>query len=288
MSLMKNVQATPSRVSAIYRLTLQMPHKRIETNKLKQLLMPQALANTDRNETDFIGLTIPELIKLNLIEESDNCLQVPENLPKEILDNKQLERALPHVLREKALTSSNFESNSNADLAKIIAWYLSQNPYNAPGSWEAVENALMIQLKDKMDCTSDPRYGQFEDWALYFGFVSRLPKMLFPDPTRVIRHYLPQLFHDKPTHNIDTIVKRLSKLCPVMEMGHYRESLRLKYGAENLKEGHLSQATSFAWMRLEEENIVRLEKKSDADIYLFSENQYMHRYSEITWLREEV
>ncbi|MFF1538409.1 hypothetical protein, partial [[Kitasatospora] papulosa] len=49
---MKNVQATPSRVSAIYRLTLQMPRKKIEVNKLKQLLMPQALANTDRNETD--------------------------------------------------------------------------------------------------------------------------------------------------------------------------------------------------------------------------------------------
>ncbi|MFF1538410.1 protein DpdG, partial [[Kitasatospora] papulosa] len=221
-------------------------------------------------------------------EVKADFLQVAENLPKEILDNEQLEKALPHVIREKALASSNIDSNSNADLAKMIAWYLSQNPYNAPGNWEAVENALLTQLKDKMDCSSDPRYGQFEDWSLYFGFVSRLPKMLFPDPTRAIRYYLPQLFHDKRTHNVDTIVRRLAKLCPVMEKGHYREWMRIQYGAENLKEGHLSQATSFAWMRLEEESTVKLEKKSDADVYLFSENQHTHRYSEITWLREEA
>lgn len=139
-----------------------------------------------------------------------------------------------------------------------------------------------------MDCSSDVRYGQFEDWVLYFGFASRVPKMLFPDPTRVIRYYLPQLFYDKHTHNVDTIVKRLSKLCPVMEMGQYREWMRLQYGSENLGEGQLSQATSSAWMRLEEEKTVRLDKRSDADVYLFSENQYTHRYSEITWLAEEA
>lgn len=288
MSLLKNAQASPSRVYAIYTITLRMPGKRIETELLKRLVAPQAFVSADRNVTDFVGLTIPEVVSLGLIvQDESGVLSISDKVPSQLLERDNVDTALPHVIRESVLSVSD-GNNVNEDLARILAWYMAQNPYKAPGNWGAVEAELLKQLKTKMECSSDARYGQFEDWASYLGFATRLQKQLIPDPTRVIRYYLPQLFFDKRTHNVDTIMKRLADLCPVFERGRYREWMAQQYGAEILQEGHLSQVTSNAFMRLNDEGVIRLEKKSDADVYLFNENQESHRYSEITWYGEEV
>ncbi|RNB92518.1 hypothetical protein EDM56_02145 [Brevibacillus fluminis] len=289
MSLLKNAQASPSRVYAIYSLILQMPDKRIEMDLLKRLLAPQAFASKDRNETDFIGATIPEVITLGLIhQESAGILSISDQVPSELLLSDSVDVALPNAIREKIMSQANDENNNNEDLVKVIAWYMSQNPYKAPGNWASVEESLLKQLNTKLDCSSDARYGQFEDWVMYLGFASRIQKYLLPDPSHVIRYYLPTLFRDKRTHNIDTIIKRLAEICPVFERGRYREWLTQQFGVENLREGQLSQVTSFAFMRLHDEKLIRLEKKSDADVYLFTENQETYRYSEITWCAQEA
>ncbi|WP_438447073.1 protein DpdG [Gorillibacterium sp. sgz5001074] len=289
MSLLKNPQASPSRVYAIYRLTLQFPDRRIHPDTLRRLIMPQAFASTDRNETDFVGDSLRELTNLGLlVQDKDGMLSINTALPQEVLQATKVDASLPHLIREWTLTSDP-ASNQNEDLAKTIAWYMTQNPYSAPGNWKAVEEALLRQLKTKMDCSSDARYGQFEDWILYFGLAKRILKQLIPDPTQVIRYYLPQLFYDKRTHNVEEIVKRLAKLCPVLEQGRYRDWVNQEFGVESsLPEGHLSQSSSLAWLRLHEEKYVLLDKKSDDDVYIFSEFKNTYRYSEITWQAEEA
>ncbi|MEK3865842.1 protein DpdG [Paenibacillus sp. FSL H7-0716] len=282
MSLIKTPEASPARIYAIYALIAQMHGQRLEIDLLKRMIMPSAFAspNLERNETDFIGKTIPEMISLGLIKHENNFLQITDTtIPKGSISS-QVAILLPHVIRKRVLFS---EEDQNEDLGRIIAWYLTQNPYRAPGNWKEVEEALLKQLNDKMECSSDARYGQFEDWSLYLGFTTRILKQLMPDPTKVIRYFLPELFHDSRTHFIDTVVHRLAKLCPVFEHGSYREKVKNTYGTEALLQGHLSQTTSYAWLRLQDEGIVDLRMKSDADVYVLTAQEKKHRYSEITW-----
>ncbi|MFF2091282.1 protein DpdG [Paenibacillus sp. NPDC058174] len=286
MSLIKTPEASPARIYAIYALMAQMHGQRLEIDSLKKMIMPAAFAspNSERTETDFIGKTIPEMISLGLMKQENNFLEITDTSISKGSLSFEVAIQLPHVIRKRALVS---EEGQNEDLGRIIAWYLTQNPYRAPGSWKEVEEALLKQLKDKMECSSDARYGQFEDWSLYLGFTTRIWKQLMPDPTKVIRHLLPELFHDSRTHFIDTIVHRLAKLCPVFEHGSYREKMKNTYGTEALLAGHLSQTTSFAWLRLQDEGVVDLRMRSDADVYILTVQEQKHRYSEITWNGKE-
>lgn len=282
MSLMKTVEASPSRVYAIYALLFQLPKQRAEVHELRRMLMPNSFSSkdSDRKETDFVGSTIPEMVSLGLVQRDQDTLSIPDPPSQTRLKPDEIARLLPHMIRERVVQPS---SEANEDLAGMIAWYLAQNPYRAPGNSNEVERALHEQLQMKI--TNAP-YGQFEDWVMYMGFASRIQKRLLPDPTEAIRFYLPQLFEGSRTQRIDTIVQRLAKLCPVFERGIYRERMLANYKGETLLEGHLSQATSFAWLRLRDEGVVQLEKRSDADVYLFAEQQTVYRFSEMTWSRE--
>ncbi|KWX72151.1 hypothetical protein AMQ84_26065 [Paenibacillus riograndensis] len=282
MSLIKTPEASPARIYAIYALMAQMNGQRLEIDALKKMIMPSVFAsqNLERSETDFIGKTIPEMISLGLIQQENNFLEITDTtIPKGSISS-QIAMLLPHTIRKRALVP---EEGQNDDLGRIIAWYLSQNPYRAPGNWKEVEEALLKQLNDKMECSSDARYGQFEDWSLYLGFTTRILKQLIPDPTKVIRYFLPELFHDSQTHLIDTIVHRLAQLCPVFEHGSYRTKMNDIYGTEELLQNHLSQSTSYAWLRLQDEGIVDLKMRSDADVYVLTAQEKKYRYSEITW-----
>ncbi|MOA48634.1 hypothetical protein D3C78_1713980 [compost metagenome] len=55
------------------------------------------------------------------------------------------------------------------------------------------------------------------------------------------------------------------------------------YGTEELLQNYLSQSTSYAWLRLQDEGIVELKMKSDADVYVLTAQEKKYRYSEITW-----
>lgn len=70
---------------------------------------------------------------------------------------------------------------------------------------------------------------------------------------------------------------------PVFEHGSYRRKMNDIYGTEELLQNHLSQSTSYAWLRLQDEGIVDLKMKSDADVYVLTAQEKKYRYSEITW-----
>ncbi len=283
MSVLKQVAATPSRVRGIYRYLLSLEGQSEARDILERTMSPHTLIKESKKRT-MIHDTVGECIKMGLLIEESDTVAINPNLPDPARNPQTGDLILPIALSNLFFSEKNEE---NHNLGRVISWYLSRDIYDAPGNWKEVEEAFREQaITDKLGVTSDARYGQFEDWICYLGFAwchsRKREKMLMPDPTAHIRDRLAQLFGDKESLPIADAVRRLAEACPVLEGGTMRKEIEKNYAERD--ERSLSSSTSHAWFRLQDEGIVKLVEKSDAEMLIFIDGGTKRRYSEIKWL----
>src|SRR5262249_16797914 len=110
------------------------------------------------------------------------------------------DRSLPLLLSDLFFGP---EREENHDLGLVIAWYLTLDADDAPGTWDTVDLALREQVGGtRFGVTNPSPYGMFEDWACYLGFAwKHAAKVrdgscdaMTPDPTAQLRWRLPVLF----------------------------------------------------------------------------------------------
>lgn len=283
MSVLKQPFATPSRVRGIYRYLLSLEGQSEARDILERTMSPHTLIRGGKKST-MIHDTVGECTKMGLLIEESGTVAINPNLPDPARDSQTGDSILPITLSNLFFSGKNEE---NHNLGKIISWYLSRDIYDAPGNWNEVEEAFREQaITDKLGVTSDVRYGQFEDWICYLGFAwchsRKMEKMLMPDPTAHIRGRLDELFEDKESLPIADAVRKLADICPVFEGGILRMEIEQNYAQRD--ERSLSSSTSHAWLRLQDEGIVKLVEKSDAEMFIFIDGGTKRRYSEIKWL----
>lgn len=285
MSILKDPYVTPSRVKGVARYLLQARGRREKRETLEAILSPTALINRGDDKKlsrNMVQATVRECIKMGLLEESEDRTDIAIS-PKSGLED---DSSLTSVLSTLLLNESEYTENH--DFAKVLAWYLAQDVFDAPGNWQEAEQRLREQVGADLLELNDARHGQFEDWSCYLGFSWRNAlagtQVLVPDPTTYLRQNLENLFEHQLDRQIPLgeFVTRLGKYCPVFETGQFRKEIEQQIG---LREStYLSTNTSIALRRLAEEGFLKLERLSDAPVLVLSDAPGDPGVSHITWL----
>lgn len=285
MSVMKDPYLAPSRVKGVVRFLQQAKGQSEKRETLEVLLSPTNLISKGDDKKvsrNMIQATVRECIKMGLLTENEEGSEV--KLSQSLNLDESL---LSYVLAQLLLNTPNYTENH--DLAKVIAWFLAQDFFTAPGTWPAVEKRLREQIGAELLELNDARYGQFRDWSCYlgFGWLNSLSgdQILVPDPTAYLRLSLARIFEDLENQQVlmGDFINRLGKNCPVLEAGLFREDLEAQLGGRD--PNYVSSTTSIALRRLQDEGLIKLEKLSDTTVWILQDGD-KSRISHITYLNE--
>jgi len=250
---------------------------------LEKVLSPVPL-RSDENPKSFIKALVRESQRIGLVLERDGFVMLNPALDDEARDPKTGDELLSFTISKQIFSKDNAENN---DLAKVMAWYLSQDVYEAPGTWTEAETALEEQIGGTKLGLNDARWGQFEDWGCYLGFAwchsCNKVKKLTPDPTRYLKYCLKEIFQHagEKILPIKVLFDKLSEQCPVIEGGRFRNEIHQLRGIKN--DDTLSSVTSFALSRLDKAGFIRMTQTSDAELMVLT-GVSTTRCSEITWI----
>ncbi len=295
MSVLKTALATPSRMRGIFRYLLEAPKQRENKEKLTRLLSPHELSE-GRNksaEHPMFDAALRESIKCRLLIADNDDIAINFELPEASRHPKMGDKLLPDTLVQLLFASDNEDEE---DLGRLIAWYLAQDIYDAPGTWQEVEQRVAEQrVAESLDLkiSSNSLFGQVEDWMCYLGFAwghasDSNKRLVVAEPTAYLRRNLKDLFQGeaKAKLSIRDFLDRLAKKCPLFETGKFREQVEEKIG--DRLPNHLSTSTAFALFRLQDDGCIQLKKESDADLFIFPRVGNEEGFSHIIWTEVEL
>jgi hypothetical protein len=288
VSVFSNAEATPSRVVGVYRYLLRARGQRESKDTLERLMMPEPLLKKeeqDRHPRSMVRFALLEGVEMRLFQLHDDEYAVHPDLLAPARTSGSAEARLGLTFSDLILTSEN---SRNQDLAIVLSWYLSQDVGSAPGDWTSVERQVVADTGEKLGL-NDASFGQVRDWSRAVGLAwahdnpaatSRL--WLVPDPTAQIRWRLPEIFGSVGARiRIQDFVAALGRLCPVLETGVFREQMEARLGV--VRGTRLSTTTAFALLRLQDEGVLELTLRSDADAMILPDGSEDVRISEIAW-----
>jgi hypothetical protein len=270
MSVLKTQLACPSRIRGIYRYLLGREGQAEERTILEQRLSPLELAK-DKSTRPMLNDSLREGIKCGLFVEKEGAIAINPNLPEIARDPSTGDRELPNTLSELFFASGN---EDEYDFGVVCAWFLYQDVYDPPKTWEEVQKIIPQQKADvklNLKMTSDALYGQAIHWMQYLGLIWKhsfnKQKAIVPDPTLYLKRNLPYLFQASGEKvPIREFIDRLARKCPLFETGQFREAI--ERGIEPRPVNFLSTSTAFALFRLREAEYIDLMRESDADLLL--------------------
>lgn len=275
MSVLKNSLVVPSRFRGIYRYLLHAKDQQENLEILAKRLSPDKLVENKPSARPMFEASLRESLKCGLLLERENSIAINPELPEIARDPATGDRELPNTLADLLFGSENQDEH---DFGLLGAWYLCQDVYNPPNTWEDVQNATRDQKVDVtlgLKMTSDTLYGQMFHWMRYMGLLwsHTLNKktVSVPDPTLYLKRNLRYLFTTAGKKvAIREFIDRLAKKCPLFETGHFREEVESHLADPQLtrQPNYLSTSTAFALFRLKEEGYIQLKRESDADLIL--------------------
>ena len=299
MSVLKEPLATPSRVRGIFRYLLQTKGQSQKREVLERILSPDELVKNAPSPRPMLRKTINEILEKEnkpglLIEDKDKDeIAISPSLPEDARNPELGDRLLPNTLAYLFFASDNSDEE---DFGLVCAWYLAQDIYDAPGTWEAVEQQVSKQgVGELLKMSNSTLYGQMDDWMCYMGLVWGQAldgkRVTVPDPTIYLKRNLKDLFNGQVGTElpIREFIDRLAKRCPLFETGKFRETIEANIGRR--QPNYLSTSTAFALFRLQDEGYIQLKRKSDADLMILpkanNEVDDNGRISHIIWQGEK-
>lgn len=274
MSVLKTSLANPSRIQGIFKYLLHTKDQREKKEDLERILSPDKLVEGKSSPRPMFRDALNESLKCGLLIKEEDGLYIAINpdLPVNARNPKLGIQLLPSTLANLFFAANNEDEK---DFGLNCAWYLTQDIYDAPGTWQEVEQRVSQQgVGDILKLSSDRLFDQLSDWMCYLGFAwshtlkeGSLKKILVPDPTVYIRRNLNQLFNGETGEKIllKDFIERLVINCPLFETGQLRETIEAKMSRQP---NYLSTSTSFALFRLQDEGYIKLERESDADLLI--------------------
>jgi len=263
------VGTTPNRVEMLIEF-LQNNTKSLTRKELKELFSPKDDSTAFNDVYGFcqlfkITIIVNDIVTLNVNKKNSNA-----SIIKEVLFNSNL------------IKDDNF--------LEVLSWLLSQNQDKLIDRSTKVRSILIADLNNEIDEElSEQAWQNFIYWAEYLGFASKLPignmTYILPDPTIGIKEELNTNFQKDTIFTVKDFFIKLSANLPVLEYGYIREKINqmLRDGLA-LPSDTLSYSTSLAMLRLEQQDIISLESKSDADIITLQDGINNRRISHIRYL----
>lgn len=271
MSIISQFTAGPNRVEML--IDFLKTNKNKYTKKdLENIFSPQS------------GSIFKEVFK---VVEMLNLLTIKEDLVFHNIDNKK--KSTIEIIKD-AIFNVEYIKNDNFSLS--LAWLLVQQPHELISFQDNVGNILIKDLTEQVsevELTNTANFQHFIYWCEYLGFVNKISisgeTFISPDPTSAIRAELNINFKKNTTYTVKDFFIMLSKNLPVLEYGFVREKITpiLRDGLF-IPADTLSYSTSLAIIRLEQQNIISLESKSDADIITLLDGVNNQRISHIKYL----
>jgi len=290
MSILKEPLATPSRVRGIVKYLLQTKEKQEKREILERVLSPNELVKDAPSPRPMLRKTIHELIKVGLLEEDEDKIVINPSLLEDVRNPQFGDQLLPNTLAYLFFASNNQDEE---DFGLVCAWYLAQDIYEAPGTWEEVEQQVSKQgVGNLLKMSNNTLYGQMDDWMCYMGLVWGHAlggkRVIVPDPTVYIKRNLKDLFQCQVRGKLQIreFIDRLAEKCPLFETGKFREQVEEKIGFR--LPNHLSTSTAFALFRLQDDDCIKLVKESDADLFIFPGVGNEEGFSHIIWTEVEL
>ncbi len=272
MSVLKTTRANPSRMQGIFRYLLHTKEQKEKKDVLEKVISPDKLVEHINEPRPMFQDSLRESLKCGLLIEDDSYIAINPNLPEEARSIESGTQLLPNTLANLFFASGNKDEE---DFGYDCAWYLAQDLYDTPGTWEDVQEKVYQQkVGEFLKLSSDRLFDQLGDWMCYLGLAwshrvkegSTNTKLLVPDPTVYIRRNLKSLFSQHTNEKIllNEFINRLSVKCPLFETGKFRETVEANIGQRQAN--YLSTSTAFALFRLQDEGYIKLIRESDADL----------------------
>lgn len=293
MSVLKTEKATPSRIRGIFRYLLQTKGQKENRYVLERILSPDKLVEGKSPPRPMFNDALNESIKCKLLFEEEEVIAINPNLPEDARNPESGDKLLPNTLAYLFFASSNSDEE---DFGLVCAWYLAQDIYEPPGTWEVAQPQISKQgVGELLKMSSGTLYGQMDDWMCYMGLVWGHAldgkRVTVPDPTIYLKRNLKDLFNGQVGAElpIREFIDRLAKRCPLFETGKFRETIEANIGRR--QPNYLSTSTAFALFRLQDEGYIQLKRKSDADLMILpkanNEVDDSGRISHIIWQGEK-
>lgn len=284
MSVLKQPFAIPSRFRGIYRYLLHAKGQKEKREVLAKILSPDELVKDKSSPRPMFNASLKECVKCGLLIEEENEdyteVAINPNLSGEARNPKTGDELLPNTLADLFFASDNKDEH---DFGLVCAWYLSQDVYDPPKTWEAVEQKVAEQkVGELLKMTNNTLYGQMGYWMSYMGLLwghalekkrrdyaseIEITRILVPDPTNYLKRNLKYLFQKSDEKILlREFIDRLAKKCPIFETGHFRETIEANIGRR--QPNYLSNSTAFALLRLQNEGYIELKRESDADLMI--------------------
>ncbi len=289
MSILKEPLATPSRVRGVVRYLLQTKEKQEKRETLERMISPDELVKDVPSPRPMLRKTINELIKVGLLVGDEEKIAINPNLLEDVRNPQFGDKLLPNTLAYLFFASNNPDEE---DFGLVCAWYLAQDIYKAPGTWEEVEQQVSKQgVGNLLKMSNNTLYGQMDDWMCYMGLVwghALGKRVIVPDPTVYIQRNLKDLFQGQVRGKLQIreFIDRLAEKCPLFETGKFREQVEEKIGFR--LPNHLSTSTAFALFRLQDDGCIQLIKESDADLFILPSGDKEAGFSHIIWTGIEL
>jgi hypothetical protein len=295
MSVLSEVYAVPSRLLGVFRYLLHARGQSESTDTLARILAPESLprradgASTGEEEgsgREMVRKTVNEAVAMGLLAEAEGEIRLHPGLPEDARDPEVAEGVFPVTLANLLFAK---ERSENHDFALALAWYLTQDACDAPGTWPDVDRALREQVGgDQLGMKTSNPYHMLEDWACYLGFAWTHAlgdkTVLTPDPTAHLMLRLGELLPGKPRvrHPFPEACSRLAQLCPVFEGGVFRAEVERQWRPR--EQNQLSSVTALAWLRLRDEGYVELVHESDANTLILPDGDLSQTVSHVSML----
>ncbi|RLA82176.1 MAG: hypothetical protein DRG78_07975 [Epsilonproteobacteria bacterium] len=271
MSIISQFTAGPNRVEMLIDF-LKTNKSKYTKKDLENIFSPQS------------GSVFKEVFK---VVEMLNLLTIKEDLVLHNIENKK-QNTLKII--KDAIFNIDYIKDDNFNLS--LAWLLVQHPQEMISFQDNVGNRLVKDLSEQvseLELTNTANFQHFIYWCEYLGFVNKISisgeTFISPDPTIAIKEELNINFKKNTTFTVKDFFIMLSKNLPILEYGYVREKI-----TPMLRDGlfipidTLSYSTSLAILRLEQQHIVSLESKADADIIILQDGTNNQRISHIKYL----
>jgi hypothetical protein len=221
MSVLKQPLATPSRIIGIYRYLLHAKDQREKREILAKTISPDELVKDKPTPRPMFDAALNECLKCGLLrkEEKEEYTEIAidYSLPEEARNPKIGDKLLPNTLADLFFASGK---EDEYDFGLVCAWFLSQDVYDPPGTWEAVEQKIAEQkVGELLKMSNNTLYGQMDYWMGYMGLLWGHAlggkRFIVPDPTLYLKRNLRYLFQQSGEKILlREFIDRLAKKMP--------------------------------------------------------------------------
>lgn len=274
MTLLNVGAALPSQAWAVVRLLAYM-EKAVPLEEARSLLSPPPIRGDKSKDRPPFDKAVSTLEELGLIQLEGEDQQLSLAGTASELDGQDVS-AFTSALRRAALdpaknTSLGESSDQTGprDLTRALAWLLSLDPME-PMDWYRVQREQREALRPEAGppFANEIRWLRFNYWAPALGLAAaplfqaedNTSNRLVSDCTVAVRQTLAELQQTDVRMNAVEVLRILRERLPVLPGGAHSRAVGLRSPGDTTA----GVALSFALLRGEDENWLRLEHEDDA------------------------